>query len=155
MMIISNPMKSVPVESECCEKCSCPGIGFEYQSGAIHTMCSGDFCHDHSCPCHKSVPVEKWLEKLKDEYRNLYIFDKELTVVRAEAIDKFYGDYYVGQSVNISAILSQALQAAVEEERNRIAEAMKRIPIYGSDDYTRGAKEMVELIILAIINKHQ
>lgn len=104
----------------------------------------------------KSVPVEKWLEKLKDEYRNLYIFDKELTVVRAEAIDKFYGDYYVGQSVNISAILSQALQAAVEEERNRIANWIRPMKAEGkNEDEKDGFSNAVDKIYLHVINKHQ
>jgi hypothetical protein len=69
-----------------------------------------------------NVPVEKWAE-----YRNLYLFDEELTVVRAEAIDKFSGDYYVGRPVNITALLSQSIQSAVEERVKRIVKEVKKL----------------------------
>lgn len=83
-------------------------------------------------------------------------WEKELRELDYKILCGKPGEYSDGDATFLRVkLLSQALQAAKEEERTRIAEAMKRIPIYGSDDYTRGAKEMVELIILAIINKHQ
>lgn len=125
-------MKSVPVESECCDgECN-------------HDDCCGKV--EANCTHKRTVPVEKWRETFKKIFVNEPGDWRETgwavpyVEAGADALERF---------------ISQALQAAKEEERKRIAEAMKRIPIYGSDDYTRGAKEMVELIILAIINKHQ
>lgn len=106
-----NPMKSIPVESECCEKCSCPGIGFEYQSGAIHTMCSGDFCHDPSCPCHKSIPVEKYRITLDDAYNDI------APDIREKLSRSDLRHFVNGWNTFVNTKLSQALQAAVEEER--------------------------------------
>lgn len=76
-------------------------------------------------------PKESW-----EKYRNTYVFDEHLTVVRAEAIDKFSGDYYVGKPLNIGVLINQAISTALAQ---RDEELRKRVRSVAEDWYETDA----------------
>lgn len=92
-----------------------------------------------------NVPVEKW----EKEFERIFIGSDGKLV-----------EIYVQYPENIKSFISQALQAAVEEERKRIAEEVEKSlePSVGGDSVTvemRILRNSGRKQALSIINKHQ
>ena len=135
---------NVPVERKC-EYCGCPE-STAVNAGVKCNMTPGKPLHSFQ---EKSVPVEKWEKEFDEKFGDNLSLDGPF--------DKSYAKLVLAPA--LKDFISQTIQAAKEEERERIVDEVSGMfsvyPDGGIHDFGPDEELVSKKSALSIINKHQ